>query len=52
MASVVRSRCGAHREKPQLVYKVIERVSPVLLKLEPFACGSGSTPSWRSNAEW
>jgi N6-adenosine-specific RNA methylase IME4 len=33
------SRGGAHIEKPELVYEMIERMHPALLKLELFARG-------------
>ena len=39
VASVIRSRRGAHSEKPQLVYEMIERMYPALPKLELFARG-------------
>jgi N6-adenosine-specific RNA methylase IME4 len=39
MASVIRSLRGAHSEKPQLVYEMIERMYPALPKLELFAGG-------------
>jgi N6-adenosine-specific RNA methylase IME4 len=39
VASVIRSRRGAHSEKPQLVYEIIERMYPALPKLELFARG-------------
>ena len=39
VASVIRARRGAHSEKPQLVYEMIERMYPALPKLELFARG-------------
>jgi len=48
---VIRSRRGAHSEKPQLVYEMIERMHPALPKLELFARGRREGWSaWRNQA--